>query len=249
MIVVLSGEGPSDLGCCINGQGSCLVPDFQYGPMTHFVDKELESLMHFSLLGSTPDCYRFVSKSELISMAQDLRQNKKTMTLKGKKRPEAETGFFYINALMLGKKAIEIAEPDNEAVMAVLFRDSDGTRSSDPTLWQDKVNSIHQGFRDSALGQRGAAMVPKPKSESWMLCVLRDNYHHCARLEELSGNDDVDNSAKQQLERALNGDASTPAQLRGLENVEIDTEQLAEQMPSYNAFRQDLITAYRHAAG
>ncbi|MFS2224644.1 hypothetical protein [Pantoea sp. B65] len=125
------------------------------------------------------------------------------MSLTGKNRPGVETGLFYRNALMLGKKTKQLAEEFDDRVIAVLFRDCDGTRSEPARLWQDKVNSIRQGFRDAGLGRCGVAMVPKPKSEAWMLCVLRDNYQQCARLENLSGNDDSPDSAKAQLKAAL----------------------------------------------
>lgn len=248
MIVVLSGEGPSDLGSCTNGMGECNIPEFSSGPMTYFVDKELEALMGFSMLESVPECYIFVAKAELIRLADALRQNRKSMSLQGKKNRALETRYFYINALILGNRSVEIAtEKRDDAVLAVLFRDCDGTRSADASLWQDKVNSIQQGFHDSRLRGRGVAMIPKPKSESWMLCVLRDNYQHCTRLEDLSGNDNAVNSAKMQLDDALDGNASTASQVNRLVDHGIDTGLLASGMPSYDSFHQNMITAYQEA--
>ncbi|NIG21257.1 hypothetical protein F3J37_21510 [Pantoea sp. Al-1710] len=248
MIVVLSGEGPSDLGSCTNRMGECTRPEFSFGPMTYFVDKELKGLMNFSMLDTTPDRYIFVAKPELIRLAGEQRQNRKSMSLQGKKNSALETGYFYRNAKTLGNRSVELAaEYGDDSVIAVLFRDCDGTRSADASLWQDKVNSIQQGFHDSKLGGRGVAMVPKPKSESWMLCVLRDNYQHCTRLEDLSGNDNAINSAKMQLEEALGGDASTASQINYLEDRGIDTDLLASVMPSYDSFHQNMINAYQEA--
>jgi hypothetical protein len=248
MIVVLSGEGPSDFGSCVNGQGECQIDDFSHGPMTCFVDSELSALLGFSLLEVTPERYIFVSKPELIRLTAAKRQNRSSMSLVGKKRPETETGYFYLNALILGDRAAELAaEHRDPAVIAVLFRDSDGTRSAEASLWQDKVKSIRDGFQHSAIGESGVAMVPKPKSESWMLCVLRDDYQHCARLEELSGNDNAENSAKRQLDEVLGGDASTSTQLYHLGQRGLDTTSLAEQMPSYETFQRNLNTAYHSA--
>lgn len=243
MIVVLSGEGPSDLGHCANGQGECQIPDFQHGAMACFVDKEIKQWMGYSLLECTPKNYIFVSKHTLVSAAQRLRENRKSMSLTGKKRPGLETGFFYSNARMLGERAMQLAKDYQDTAIAVLFRDCDGTHSSPASERQAKVNSIRQGFDDAGLGHRGIAMVPKPKSESWMLCVLRDNYQHCARLENLSGNDNVANSAKDQLSAALQGDISAASQLRHLNDAVIDTAQLAGQMPSYGEFHRDMETA------
>lgn len=248
MIVVLSGEGPSDLGSCTNGMGECTRPEFSFGPMTYFVDKELEGLIGFSMLDSAPECYIFVAKPELVRLAVALRQNRKSMKLQGKKNVALETGYFYRNAQILGNRSVELAaEYGDDAVLAVLFRDCDGTRSADASLWQDKVNSIQQGFHDSRLGARGVAMVPKPKSESWMLCVLRDNYQHCTRLEDLSGNDSVINSAKMQLNDVLDGDATTASQVNCLVDRGIDTDLLASVMPSYESFHQNIVTAYKEA--
>lgn len=247
MIVVLSGEGISDLGGCVNDQGECRLPDFMCGPMTRFVDKEIERSIGYSLLESTPECYIFVSKKELVTAAQRLRENKKSMSLTGRKRPGVETGFFYLNARMLGDRTKQLAQEHNGPAIAVLFRDCDGTRSASASLWEDKVKSIRDGFSDAGLGRCGVAMVPKPKSEAWMLCVLRDNYQQCGKLENLSGNDNVPNSAKVQLCAALNGEDSTMGQLRYLDEAGINIDQLAEQMPSYDEFHQDMSIAYREA--
>lgn len=44
------------------------------------------------------------------------------MSLLGKKRPEKETGYFYLNALILGNRAAELAiEHEDPAVIAVLL--------------------------------------------------------------------------------------------------------------------------------
>lgn len=57
MIVVLSGEGPSDFGCCTNGQGECQIPDFRYGPMTYFIDTEIKPLIGY--LAKLQHCGQF----------------------------------------------------------------------------------------------------------------------------------------------------------------------------------------------
>lgn len=48
-------------------------------------------------------------------------------------------------------------------------------------------------------------MVPKPKSEAWLICALKPNaYQNCGALEEsLSGNDNAPEPAKEQLEALL----------------------------------------------
>jgi hypothetical protein len=136
MIVVLSGEGPSDLGACNNAQGMCRKPEFVHGPMT-----------------------------------------------------------------------------------------------------------VLNGFNRSALRERGVPMIPKPKSEAWLLCAVSKGYQHCAALEELSGNDDSDQSAKKQLHEALNGNSTSQDQIDWLDNNGFDLDKAAQNMPSYQAFKNRLVSA------
>lgn len=82
----------------------------------------------------------------------------------------------------------------------------------------------------------GIPMIPKPKSEAWILCALRDNYQNCERLEDQSGNDSSPNSLKDQLERHL-GEAAT----RMFLNEKVDRGQLditrIVDMPSLDVFK------------
>jgi len=42
MILVLSGEGPTDLGRCNNGAGECLDGSLDIGPLAVIIDKMIE---------------------------------------------------------------------------------------------------------------------------------------------------------------------------------------------------------------
>ena len=87
----------------------------------------------------------------------------------------------------------------NDKVVAVLFRDSDGTATAQRGLWTDERNSMLRGFEDEGFSC-GVPMLPKPKSEAWVLCALKDNpYQGCDALEERSGNDNSPNSLKDDL--------------------------------------------------
>ncbi|WP_239901688.1 hypothetical protein [Laribacter hongkongensis] len=242
MIVVLSGEGPSDLGLCSNGQGQCRVPEFVPGPMALLVDKEIEDQLGYSVLESTPACYHYLSETCLGERKARRKQNPRSVALPGKKRDQ-ETGYFYVNAWMLGQAALALETQANDCAIAVLFRDCDGTRSADRSLWDAKQQSMLDGFARSGLGERGVPMIPKPKSEAWLLCAIRDGYQHCARLEDLSGNDRSPNSAKAQLEAAMDGKASATEQRDWLEANGFDHTAVARQMPSYQAFKHSMQAA------
>jgi hypothetical protein len=64
------------------------------------------------------------------------------------------------------------------------------------------MRSMLTGFEVEHIST-GVPMIPKPKSEAWILCALRNNYQHCAKLEDESGNDRSPNPLKQQLEDYL----------------------------------------------
>jgi hypothetical protein len=132
MIIVLSGEGPSDLGSCINGQAECRIPDFRYGPMTLLVDKEIEKFYDYSPLEVYEESYVFISKPKLTELMRS--KGARNVALRGKKQPDAERGFFFDNAWMLGEEALRRTDEGNNAVIAVLFRDCDGNSNSGTEL-------------------------------------------------------------------------------------------------------------------
>ena len=247
MKIVLSGEGRSDLGQCTNQQGECQTPDFAPGPMTWLVDRELEQRLCYSPLECTPHQYHYISEAGLQVRAQVLRaQQPRALALTGKKRGQ-ETGFFHRNAWMLGQIALEFERKEGDSFIAVLFRDSDGTRNTASSEYQDKYESMRQGFLRAGLGIRGVPMLPRPKSEAWLLCAIQNKYQHCAALENLPGTDDAPRSAKRLLAEAL-GDSYTTSTLNDwIAEHGFDGEQVAHQMPSYAQFRADLHAAYTAA--
>jgi hypothetical protein len=210
--------------------------------MTQLIDKEIELVHQYSILDATPECYIYISEKRLDDLKQVRKKQKRSMLLTGKQQLQ-ETGYFYINAWMLGEAALRLELEHHDRTIAVLFRDCDGSRSASPSLWQDKWNSAKEGFRRSGLGERGVPMIPKPKSEAWLLCAVKNNYQHCAALEDLSGNDGAPNSAKTQLEQAMNGQSSTQAQVGWLVDNGFDSDSVAAQMPSYQGFKRAMQNA------
>lgn len=232
MIVILSGEGKSDFGQCNNAQGICSGDDYQLGVMAVLVEQMLEQRLGYSLR-TIPDALLFISESALASLGKQ--RKGKQISLTSKTRGH-ETGYFYINAWMLGQFAIETNQ-DN--VIAILFRDCDGTRSSKAGLWDSKWQSMINGFQRSGFNQ-GVPMLPKPKSEAWLICAAKHQpYQNCSQLEDLSGNDDSPNSAKSQLDAIFEGHKSTAELCEWLENNPFDID-CACAMPSFKAFKERL---------
>src|SRR5208282_954653 len=109
-------------------------------------------------------CLGYVSESHLSHEAIELKAAKKSLGLPGKKRAK-ETRYFFNNARVLSRIAQEQEIQRNDEVVAVLFRDSDGTASAGRGLWEQKRQTMLDGFEEEEFS-RGVPMIPKPKSEA-----------------------------------------------------------------------------------
>jgi hypothetical protein len=146
-------------------------------------------------------------------------------------------GQHYFNraSRALAQKAKQKSAEENCPVGAVLFHDSDGTRSTTNRLWQSKVQSVQQGFAEAEY-EFGVPMIPNPKSEAWLLCRHQANpYTNCARFEDCSGNDNSPRSLKTMLAEALNcNEAETYS---NIDISAIDWDKVCS-MPSFNYFKK-----------
>lgn len=240
MKLVLSGEGATDLGAVrVGSNGEQFVP----GPMALIVDKLLEhNHTSYSLIESHEaggDCIAFIDETKLTLSA------KKGPTLLPGIKYGKGNSYYTKNAQCLGLHAKSISE--NEAgtpVIAVLFRDGDGTNSKDE--WSKKINSMRRGF-ELVKFQTGVPMVPRPKSEAWIICALRTPaYSDCASLEDESGNDNSSNSLKDQLARLCGGlHPSAETQADWVREGKVDPSRI--EMPSFSVFKEDLRKAARNA--
>ncbi len=224
MFLLLSGEGPTDIGTS-NGA---------VGPMSKFVDQWISRRSNYSLLEN--DLYKIISEHELVSKSKQL----KSRSRRGKRNP-VETAYYYRNARALARIVHEKSQTQGwnlEEMIPVLFRDTDNTASSGRGEWKDKWNSIISGFLAEAV-ETGVPMVPKPKSEAWLLCALRDKYRHCAALENESGNDRSPNSLKKQLENHFGEPVTRELLNDKIDQGEIDINRI-EDMPSLNKFKERL---------
>ena len=90
-------------------------------------------------------------------------------------------------------------------------------------------------------------MVPRPKSEAWMLCALKvQPYQNCHLLEDEPGNDNSPNSLKAQLAAIFNNaEPSAAKQSELVAEGRVDPLQI--DMPSFQRFREELEAAVMHA--
>jgi hypothetical protein len=238
MKLLLSGEGPTDIGSTrLVPGGSTFVP----GSMAVFVDALIEPTLGYSLLDAAPemDCVRHVPESELASRSRALGPP----VLPGQKRPKGYAGYVKA-AQTLGALAQEERGADGaQPVLAVLFRDTDGTQSAPRDRWQQVVNAISGGFERAGF-DTGVPMVPRPKSEAWLLCALKDPaYQHCEALEDAPGNDRSPRSLKGRLFEVVGHEATAGEQAQWVRERRVDPMRI--EMPSFAAFREALEQALR----
>lgn len=231
MLVLVSGEGVTDMGQCI-ASDDCCGDEFEAGPMACLVDQIAEFSLGYSFLAL--GLMHFVSKAKVSEVSRGL----KPPSLAGRKRKQ-ETTYFFRNARAIAQLSQELAKHSSDEVVAVLFRDADRTRSTVKDEWQDKRDSMIKGFAFEDFDS-GVPMVPNPKSEAWLLCALKKAhpYEHCEGLEFESGNDDAPDSLKAQLAEAL-GEAPNAKGLAELvRSGRVDATQI--EMPSFAAFKSRL---------
>ena len=241
MRLLLSGEGPTDLGHQRPSEGGM---EFVPGPMAWVVDKVLERHhIQYSLLDTHAaggDCVTHVHERELADLGK-----RGSPLFPGVKFGKGNA-FFTRNAQVLGLCAQQTAAEEGRPVLAVLFRDGDGVSAAPAGEWRDKVESMHRGF--AMVGcDTGVPMVPRPKSEAWLLCALQPPaYANCASLEDASGNDASLNSLKRQLAAVCGGEEpSAEEQAEWVKTGAVDP--LRIDMPSLNAFKQALHAAAENA--
>lgn len=224
MKLLLSGEGKTDIG-----------RTDQAGPMAWIVDKllEREKRIGYSLLEchtNGGECVQFVDKSKLVK-----HDELGPVLLRGIKRGK-DMVFYTRNAQILGLLAKEVARQENGPVIAVLFRDGDGNHSSTVAEWREKFDSIARGFKLVEF-ETGVPMMPRPKSEAWLLCALK-NMPDCSDLENAPGNDDSPHSLKSQLAELIGHEPSAEEQAEWVKSGRINPDDI--HMDSFNEFRKEL---------
>ncbi|UOO85695.1 hypothetical protein [Neisseria arctica] len=235
MLFLLSGEGPTDLGRMNLGvKGREFIP----GPLTYFINGLFQEKYNYSLLESGTDQIRFITEAELSDFAKQQKSDRqRALLLPGLKNHQLKPHGFMARAL--GWRADSLKQEESvECVIPVFFRDTD---SPDDTDYQEKLNSIDNGFAVSGFPNRGVAMLAKPKSESWLLCLV-DSYQNGQKYEEGPGNDDSPKSLKKQLRCKINPNSNND-DLSARELVEfiksfesIDFEKLACELVSFAEF-------------
>lgn len=235
MILMLSGEGKSDIGQMAPGESGMV---YEPGPMAWIVDRLVENRIDRSLLdlyAQGAESVQFISEHELREHDRPSKPGKPL--LPGVKRGK-DTQLFTRNAQVLGLLAKKRARDRQNDIIAVLFRDADSTHTCNASQWQEKVTSMETGFAMVEF-DNGVPMVPRPKSEAWLLCALKNPpYQHCQALEDTPGNDASPRSLKKQLATVVGHDPTAQEQADWVREGRVDPEKIT--MPSFQHFRDAL---------
>jgi hypothetical protein len=225
MFLILSGEGKTDIGENSN----------EIGPITKLIDNWIARRIGYSLIEGGQ--YTIFPEAQVVEKAKSEIQSFSRI---GKKNGQ-ETRFFRNNArglaILAREKAQEIGT--DTPLILVLFRDLDGTASISGDVWNNKWQSILDGFDAEGI-LTGVPMIPNPKSEAWILCALGNRYQHCKKLEDESSNDASPNSLKSQIEaKTCLGEPATRLLLNDkIDAGEIDLDRI--DMDSLNKFKDRL---------
>ncbi len=239
MLFLLSGEGPTDLGECEMGHDPCEGAAFQHGPLAVVVASLAEPVVGYDPLEAGH--FRLVAKATLKAVADELEPRK--VRVPGRTRPR-ETRYFYTSARALAVIARRWAEEAKDDVVAVLFRDSDTSRSEGQREWQLKWDSMNDGF-DVERHQLAVAVLPRPTSEAWFLCLLSPRYFSasCNDLEERSSSGHAAAPLKTELAELLGGLCTREILCDRVRSIVARLP--AVTMPSFIAFRDRLETVVR----
>jgi hypothetical protein len=240
MYFLLSGEGPTDMGVGTNVAAICEGNEYLCGPMAIVVDQIAQRHQGHQYSPLELNLCGFVSEHHIAARARtELKPAKKSLRLPGIKQPK-ETRYFFNNARMLARIAKEKQTDRDEDVAAILFRDCDGTASAGRGLWHEKYDSMMHGFEEERFA-KGVPMLPKPKSEAWLIAgITGKSTHDGTPLEDWSGNDKSPRSLKPALEELIAQRPSREVLCRLVREGGVDYERIG--LPKFERFRVRLCT-------
>lgn len=238
MYFLFSGEGPTDMGVGTGAAVICEGEDYLSGPMAVIIDQIVEHHPRHQYSPLDSQCCGFVSELQLVARAVELKAAKKSLGLPGF-RQRKETRYFFNNARVLARIAKEEQDrrPDEE-VVAVLFRDCDGTASAGRGLWDNKHDSMLHGFQQERFA-RGVPMLAKPKSEAWLIAGITGAPNHEGMpLEQWSGNNNAPRPLKAALAELIGQPPSRQVLCELMRDGTVDYQRI--HLPKFDVFQARL---------
>ena len=246
--IVMTGEGPTDMGTCNNSQAICTEDQLYVGPIARLMFKTIQQyLPNWNIDNLDQD-----NPSAHMTLIDEVWLKSKCKEKKrGLIRPSKAVAKGMIVHAQRAQVLAEHAR-SNDHQMAAYFHDTDGTRSQlagMPDRQEKLTQAIKEGFRAARFEEQGLAIVPKPTSEAWLICGAKEEpYQHCAVLElQLSGNDKSPKAAPKAVLGMMLGEQNyTRSDLNHLVD-RLDPAQI--DMPSFNSLREQIQTAIQAICG
>jgi hypothetical protein len=227
---ILCGEGPTDL--------YYNEIDRKQGPLKDCVDRLLDFFWDYRNYLQ----FKQVSRTE-ISLSDKGKPEKKTSIVRGNKNKFPNHHFIVASAKCLAQKAEETAMENDEPHKwgVIYFHDLDAnTNASVDEIYNASMSAMNEGF-DSASFPHGVPMIPKTRSESWLLCLLdSDGGRNAKYFEDLPMSDKSPNSGKKVLAALLN--VSENESYSRIEEKRDTFDWTSLQAPSFLVFRDRLKT-------
>ena len=189
--IVICGEGLNDLYYDELGG--------QSGPLKICLDKLLEFFWDdASYINFFP-----VSRAKLADTEKG-KPEKRTSIVRGLKKDIPDAKYVSICAKLLAKIAQEKSVEFGDDWGVVFFRDLDASSGNDvDKVYKAKVAAMDEGFA-SVQFENGVPMIPKTRSESWLLCALNPSKAAANHYYEyLPMSDKSPNSGKKILAKEL----------------------------------------------
>lgn len=225
---ILCGEGPTDL--------YYNEIDRKQGPLKDCVDRLLDFFWDYRNYLQ----FKQVSRTE-ISLSDKGKPEKKTSIVRGNKNKFPNHHFIVASAKCLAQKAEETAMENDEPHKwgVIYFHDLDAnTNASVDEIYNASMSAMNEGF-DSASFPHGVPMIPKTRSESWLLCLLdSDGGRNAKYFEDLPMSDKSPNSGKKVLAALLN--VSENESYSRIEEKRDTFDWTSLQAPSFLVFRDRL---------
>lgn len=184
MYFLLTGEGDTDIGYSDDNPGVLV--------------SALIALAAEATNEDFGNCYHIVSQAELSILCRKIPNTPKSMLSRGAKKKYDGMNAIQRQAQALGKMAKEKGDTGAE-----FFHDCDYTHSQasdSQDYYEELIRTVEIGFYLKDKYRDGVAMIPKPRSESWLLAHYQNTpYQASERFENLPGNDVSEKSGKKLL--------------------------------------------------
>ena len=184
MLVLLTGEGPTDIGTATDDKLKA-PGEWTIGPVSLLIRDYVADAFNLDNL-SLNEHFWFAPKQYLTKLSKTIRPQilnrlSVSCSLEERKRTRA-----------LLAVALHLAEQQNDDVLPILFRDCDNALHARKRCDELRTNIQDASKFNTCVQQFVCPLIARPSSETWFVCALCYNYDEdkCKKLETSSSRSD-----------------------------------------------------------